>query len=273
MNDSFRLFFRPGAVPANGVPLGVRSVGEYSVSQGWRDNGFRKSFFQVFWGIAGTGTLIIDGLACALGPGRVAVYAPGMLHDIHASAGSWHYRWLTLDGPEAAAIMGRLGLHAGLHDGGAVPKTLFESLDALICVPTRQAELQTDALAYQVLCLASAGMALDAGARSQQVLVRKVVDLCRRNWSSPDCTVDFIAEQLGVHRVTLARRFGAAIGTTLSSYLMGMRFQNALSLLRETSLPIGEIARQCGYGDAAYFARVFRRRQGVTPQAFRRGGP
>jgi AraC-like DNA-binding protein len=270
MSDSLRSFFRPSALPTAGVPLGVRSVGEYRVEPGWRDIGFRKSFFQVFWGIDGTGTLVIDGEPCALGPGRIAIYAPGMLHDIVAGGAPWHYRWLTLDGPDAAAVLERLGLHAGLHDGGAPPKEQLDALDAVICVPTRQAELQADALAYHLLCHAAAGAAAGADARSQQALVRKVVDLCRRHWSSPDCTVAFIAEQLGVHRVTLARRFGTAIGTTLSAYLTGMRFQNALSLLRETDLPIAEVARQCGYADPAYFARLFRRSQGMTPMEFRR---
>ena len=40
--------------------------------------------------------------------------------------------------------------------------------------------------------------------------------------------------------------------------------------LRETSTPVGEIARALGFSSAAYFTRSFTSSTGMTPTAFRR---
>ena len=48
------------------------------------------------------------------------------------------------------------------------------------------------------------------------------------------------------------------------------RNERAVSLLRETSLPIMEIALLLGYEDHASFTRAFRRWMGCSPLEFRR---
>lgn len=273
MKPQLSRFFRPHALPSEGIPLGVRSVGEYAVVPGWKDESFRKSFFQFFWGIEGAGRITIDGVAGRLGPGQVAVYAPGMLHLVEALDFRWHYRWFTLDGPEAAAVIQRLGLHPGIYEAGPVPEELFGMLEETICIPSRQAELQNEAVAYQLLCRIAQTIIPGEGSMAEQVLMRKAIDLCRRHWSHPQCTVGFLAGQLGIHRSSLTRIFNAALGIAPGDYLAGMRLQNAKSLLKETTLPIAEIARQCGYDDANYFSRLFRQRCGMTPKAYRRQEP
>ena len=269
MKPQFRRFFRSQALPSEGIPLGVRSVGEYAVEPGWKDEPFRKSFFQFFWGVEGTGQITIDQTTGMLGPGKVAIYAPGMLHAIEALDRPWHYRWWTLDGPEAPALVNRLGLHPGMYDAGPVPEDLFGMLEEIICIPSRQAELQTDAIVYRMLCRIAEGVAPGEGSPSEQVLVRKAIELCRRHWSNPQCSVEFLADRLEIHRTTLTRSFRSALGIAPGDYLAGMRLQNAMSLLKETVLPIAEIARQCGYDDPNYFSRLFRLRCNMTPKAYR----
>jgi AraC-like DNA-binding protein len=45
--------------------------------------------------------------------------------------------------------------------------------------------------------------------------------------------------------------------------------QSAL-LLRQSSLPVGRIARQVGYADPLYFSRAFHRHFGCRPSDLRR---
>lgn len=44
----------------------------------------------------------------------------------------------------------------------------------------------------------------------------------------------------------------------------------ARNLLLTTTLQVGEVAAQLGFGDAAVFCKFFRRHVGCTPLAFRR---
>ncbi len=52
-------------------------------------------------------------------------------------------------------------------------------------------------------------------------------------------------------------------------YQQHLRLEYAARLLTNRSLSVKEIAFQCGYGDANYFARLFRRRKGMSPSAWR----
>ncbi len=56
-----------------------------------------------------------------------------------------------------------------------------------------------------------------------------------------------------------------------AEYLRELRLLHAASLLAETSLDTGEIARQVRLGNSSYLARLFRNRFGITPLGYRRG--
>ena len=78
-----------------------------------------------------------------------------------------------------------------------------------------------------------------------------------------------IAAQLHVSSRTLKRRL-AELGTSYSQILDAERKRRALALLRDTTLPLEEIAERLGYSDVANFGRAFRRLTGRTPGAVRR---
>ena len=82
--------------------------------------------------------------------------------------------------------------------------------------------------------------------------------------------IEALAAQLQIHRATLCRQFTGAVGMSPIEYLTQMRVQNALTLLKQTTLCVGEIARQCGYTDPNYFSRLIRRHAGYPPLHFRR---
>lgn len=269
---ALRGLYRPHAVPSPGLPLGARSVGEYRVSPGWKDTPFCKSFFQIFWGIAGKGRIIIENEPYELSADMIAIYAPGMRHQVESLDVPWYYRWWTVDGPEAVALMNRLGLRPGMYPGGAAPVALFGELEGLITQFSREAELEAGAVAYRMLAVAAARIAPAHGPAHHAQSVSRVIELCRRHWGDCDCNVEFLARRMGVHRSSLSRTFSAAMGVGLAEYLSGMRLENARSLLRETGMPVAEIARQCGFTDPDYFARLFKTREGMTPRDYRKVG-
>ena len=65
------------------------------------------------------------------------------------------------------------------------------------------------------------------------------------------------------------RLFLARFGMPPMAWLAGMRIARARMLLRETQRPVTEIAFDCGYADSNYFARVFRKATGQSPQQYR----
>ncbi len=65
------------------------------------------------------------------------------------------------------------------------------------------------------------------------------------------------------------RLFSSIYNTTPQRYLTNIRLRHACKLLRETSLPITEIALRTGFGDANYFSRAFKKSLDITPSQFR----
>lgn len=70
-----------------------------------------------------------------------------------------------------------------------------------------------------------------------------------------------------------ARRSGAFFLAYLNlpagEFLLNARIDRARRLLIETTLPVAEIARRCGFADPFYFSRRFRLENGETASAYR----
>ena len=57
--------------------------------------------------------------------------------------------------------------------------------------------------------------------------------------------------------------------TGFKEYVTSVRIERSKYLLKETDLKVYEIAKQCGYPDAAYFVRLFKKEVGISPNRFR----
>lgn len=132
-----------------------------------------------------------------------------------------------------------------------------------------------------VACLTAKTMLVDVGrtdqaayatlredaAHNDQLVARAQYWLQQR--LSTNVSVQALADQLGVSQRTLIRRFNATLRTTPRTYLQTLRIENARCLLETTNLGIKEIVERVGYLDANSFSRLFQKRLGLTPGAYR----
>lgn len=82
-------------------------------------------------------------------------------------------------------------------------------------------------------------------------------------------TLEELAEHIGMSRAAFAKRFRALIGQPMFGYLTNLRMQKARELLRESSLPVYEIANRTGYESERAFTNTFKKHAGTTPKRFR----
>lgn len=78
-----------------------------------------------------------------------------------------------------------------------------------------------------------------------------------------------IANAMNTSYRTLARKFAAETGTTVSDTLLKIRLDNAKKLLISTDLPIYKIAVESGFENEFYFSRIFKRKGNITPSGYR----
>jgi AraC-like DNA-binding protein len=82
-----------------------------------------------------------------------------------------------------------------------------------------------------------------------------------------------LARHLGVSPARAGHAVHEATGTSFLRLLTEERLATAARLLRETALPVEEVARSAGFADVSRFHRCFRQRHGLTPAAYRRTPP
>jgi len=82
-------------------------------------------------------------------------------------------------------------------------------------------------------------------------------------------TVVSLADEVGVSRATLARRFHELVGEPPMTFLTGWRISLAADLLKEKSTTIGAVARQVGYGSPFALSTAFKRVRGISPAQHR----
>ena len=82
--------------------------------------------------------------------------------------------------------------------------------------------------------------------------------------------VAFYAHRLHVTPKYLSEVLLEETGRSAKTLISDHIFLEARSLLRQTSMPVNEICHWLGFSDAANFIKAFKKREGVTPQAYRK---
>ncbi len=102
-------------------------------------------------------------------------------------------------------------------------------------------------------------------------LIRSIKEYISENYQRT-FTLDELAEDVGRSKNYLCRVFKESTGDRIWEYATAFRMEQAKHLLAFSSLKIGEVARRVGYDNSGYFTRVFKSRDGLSPQAYRDTG-
>lgn len=111
-----------------------------------------------------------------------------------------------------------------------------------------------------------------AAAQQQQMaesFSSSVWDKVYELYHDENCCSQMIAEQLGLSSSYLNRQFRAAAGMSINDAIQHVRIDKACKLLRQSDLPVEQIARQAGYSNTKYFFVLFKKYTGKTPTQFR----
>ncbi len=104
-----------------------------------------------------------------------------------------------------------------------------------------------------------------------QTFVSKIIRYMEDNYQR-NITRDELENIAYVSISYLAKVFKQETGKSLHSYLMGIRIEKAIVMLKEGRSTVSEIALAVGYDNFSYFSRLFKEKTGYSPKEYRNIG-
>jgi LacI family transcriptional regulator len=101
---------------------------------------------------------------------------------------------------------------------------------------------------------------------------RKVAEALRliREHACEGLRVDALAQQVGMSRSVLQRRFRGLLHRSLHDEILHTRLRRARELLMRSDLSLAEVAERSGFKHVEYLGAVCKARLGKTPAQFRK---
>lgn len=99
-------------------------------------------------------------------------------------------------------------------------------------------------------------------------LAMEVKGYIHTNFSN-DITIEHLCKYFYCSRGTLINKFKEEYGKTIHQYLQDFRLEQSLDLLKNKDLSVQETAISCGFKDANYFSKAFRRKFSISPTEYK----
>ena len=246
-------------------------------------------FFEMVYIIKGECLNMIEGQPLTMKAGDLILQHPDTLHTLYSGSDCrvinfllsipWaektfeHLRQKS-DSPSSPALtffesaMDPKACRYVFFPQSAVLDKTAEALCMTFALPAQA--VRREALMTLLLCDAMdhSGAVLSPTRFSGSAVFRQMLAYTVRNDST--VSLDVLSRRFGYTKTYICRLFREATGESFNDRLIALRLQKACLLLTETDLPAEEIAHRIGYESVEYFHRLFHRKFGLTPIAYRR---
>ncbi|TVR09171.1 MAG: AraC family transcriptional regulator [Planctomycetota bacterium] len=255
------------AASLSALPLSLERVSIFQCSRRPRNLGrvIREGFEEIEIVLGGRGSYNLDGQLFPLEAGSMLWHRAGEKTIEHSDAQD-PYRCLVI-GFRVSGHSTTRQPHLSAWRNAAAAVSFAEELFAAF---------HRGDIDRQLLChyahISCAWQAHAAGpSRANPILpanLRRALQVIAKDFAS-DLDLPTVAQRAGLSLPHLHSLFRRHLDSTPSKVLEERRLRHARSLLAEGQDPIASIAHTCGFADAGSFCRAFKRRQGMTPGAYR----
>lgn len=233
--------------------------------------------YNLVFVIKGKGMVSVDGSAPQnLEAGDMFALFPKERHEYRADPDDpWEIMWVSFSGKISSNLIGELGLTEKSYIrknivNPSIKKTLTTLIHAL---GDREDTSRLASIGQLYVLLAylkqAAGLMKTTPEGSSPLsCVEQTTRFIEQNYYI-ELDVQTLCDYVNYSRSYLSRVFHQETGFTIPEYISKIRMENAMDLLRETTLPLREIAASVGIHDSFYFSKLFKKFTGQTPREYR----
>ena len=270
-----RIIYTPSAFARTNL-IHLQEVGELKAQKPHTSNRKNLVSYLFFIIIEGSGTLAYDNVEYHLTPGDRVFIDCGKEYSHCSSKNLWTLKWAHFYGPNMKGIYEKY-----VERGGRPvfrtekPEYCSVLLDQLYDIAGSQDYIRDMRIYEKITGLLTFLMSESwhpehnkyIGSKRQSL--QHVKDYLDQNYKEK-ITLDRLAEIFYINKFYLTRIFKDQFGMSINHYLAQVRVTHAKQLLRFSDFTIEEVGGRCGIEEPAYFARVFKKVEGISPGEYRR---
>lgn len=186
----------------------------------------------------------------------------------------WSLKWVHFNGNEVRSyydyFLSRENSYL-FHPRSILPFTdVLEQL--YLCQKTKDSLMELTSSKYITdiitLCFTE-NESLKKGESTIPEKIGQIHEYISENYSSK-ISLEDLSERFFISKFHLSREFKKIYGTTIGNALTSQRISHAKSMLRFTDDSVDVIAASCGFQDSAYFIKVFKKAENMTPLQYRK---
>lgn len=237
-------------------------------------------YYLIHHVLSGKGVYVRDDRVFELTEGDSFFIEPSKLVSYRADdRNPWRYRWIAVQGQQAAELMESCGLDwrepvvraSGRQGAGR----WIEEIEKVFRSRRPGGEIRARGLFHLLMAdiAEQAGPGLLPAETAQSRIeqhVRQAVQQLTTQYAEP-IRIETLAESYGYNRTYFSKMFKRFIRVSPMTFLLHLRLGKARQLLRERpELTVEQIAYSVGFQDPLYMSRQFKRYYGMSPSHYRK---
>lgn len=264
----------------------AKQLAFYVLTSGWKHErpGTKKARkalssygYQIQYVVQGLGFLEWRGKTYKMEAGDIFFLDLSEEHAYYADKlNPWEVIWIHYNGPQADTYGKLLDSFAPVFrlEGQLNAAPSFRQLIQLFAQRPIGLEVNASYLIMRILTLLvlyvmeSGGNDSQSNVRNHTATIHKAVSFIQREYAS-SIKLEDVAKEVSLSPFHFSRLFKQITGFSFKEFIIKHRIRMAKEMLIHTDLTVGEIAYRIGFADHAYFSRIFRKYEQVTPYRYR----
>lgn len=100
--------------------------------------------------------------------------------------------------------------------------------------------------------------------------LQTVTDIIYSEINNPELNSSFLADKVAMSVSQLSRKINGITGYSTISYVLQLKLNKAKKMLNDDSISIADVSDACGFYDASYFSRAFKKEFGIAPSHYQK---
>lgn len=224
------------------------------------------SVYRVHYVVHGTGIFHTAQRDYPIQEGDIFFTFPAFSHAVESTE-SLQYMFVSFIGARGNTLMEQYHIHKSspVYSGYPEAKSVWEHFFAIS--NTSNLDIISESVLLYTLALI-AGRTNKEEISTAQNSILQIKHYIDSNYADPKLSLDGISSHFSYNSRYISSAFKKYMQLSIPQYITAVRLQNACAMLERNNTCIKDVALKCGFSDALYFSKVFKKEMHVSPKTF-----